>query len=469
MCISVTLVNVRRIVVERNSLTMSVRVDEQMAELPDIVLLTVDALRADHLSCYGYDRETPTLDTLAEEWIHAPTAISVSSHTREAMPPLLSGHYPERFAANGFTQVEASETLAGRLQTVGYQTGGFHSNPYLSRAYGFDAGFDAFDDDLLLGQNKLFALAQQALDKFVLNRGEYYARAPTINSRALDWLDNTENPAFLWNHYMDTHGPYHSPERRYAKHEQSASNAESLYRRSWKRPESITDEERRLLIDSYDDEIRYLDDYLGRFLDTLRERERFEDALVVVTADHGDAFGEHGYYTHPRHLHEELLRVPLFVSPPGGMDVAIEEPVSTLDIVPTLLEYAQTTHEDLPGMPLVTTDEQVSDRKGIVFASAAGQNESDGVRRFAVRNDQWKILVECDADDGTVLKQEVFNLDTDPGEQNPLSPNTNDETRTLTEQVEQYSHNRLAGTSSSQESVETTAEIDERLEALGYK
>lgn len=440
-----------------------------MAELPDIVLLTIDALRADHLSCYGYNRETPTLDTLAKEWVHAPTAISVSSHTREAMPPLLSGHYPERFAANGFTQVETSETLAGRLQAAGYQTGGFHSNPYLSRAYGFDSGFDTFDDDLMLGQNKLFALAQQALDKFVLNRGEYYARAPTINSRALDWLDDTEGPAFLWNHYMDTHGPYHAPERRYAERAQSASNAESLYRRSWKQPESITDEERRLLIDSYDDEIRYLDDHFGRFLDALRERGRFEDALVVVTADHGDAFGEHGYFTHPRHLHEELLRVPLFVSPPNGMNATIEAPVSTLNVVPTLLEHARVTSDYLPGTPLVTADSDVPSREGVVFASAAGENDADGVRRFAVRDDRWKVLVERGVDNGDVLEQRAFDLDTGADEQTPLSPDANDEVHALTRRLEQYSQDRLDNTSGEQQTVETTDEIDDRLEALGYK
>ena len=440
-----------------------------MSEPPDLILLTLDALRADHLSWHGYDRETPTLDTLADEWLHAPTAISVSSHTREAMPPLLSGHYPERFAANGFTQLKTSETLAGRLRAAGYRTGGFHSNPYLSRAYGFDAGFDAFDDDLRFGQHKFLALAQQALDKFLLNRGEYYARAPTINSRSLDWLDDIEGPAFLWNHYMDAHGPYHAPECRYAEREQSASDAESLYRRSWKRPESITAEERRLLVDSYDDEIRYLDEQLGRFLNALRERNRFEEALIVVTADHGDAFGEHGYFTHPRHLHEELLRVPLFVSPPEGMKTTIEEPVNTLDVVPTVLDYARTTHDDLPGTPLVTSDRNIPSRKSVVFASVAGENEADGVRRFAARDEHWKVLLEYEVDDDNVLDQRAFDIETDADEQIPLFPDVSDRTNALIHRLRQYSRERLNSTTGEQQSVETTAEIDDRLEALGYK
>lgn len=440
-----------------------------MAEPPDIVLLTIDALRVDHLSCYGYDRETPTLDTLADDWIDAPTAVSISSHTREAMPPLLSGHYPEAFVATGFTQLEASETLAGRLRAAGYRTGGFHSNPYLSRAYGFDAGFDTFDDDLQFGQHKFLALAQRALDRFVFNRGDYYARAPTINDRALDWLDDTEGPTFLWNHYMDAHGPYHAPERQYAERDQSASNAESLYRRSWKQPESITDEERQLLIDSYDDEIRYLDNHLGRFLDALRERGRFEDALVVVTADHGDAFGEHGYYTHPRYLHEGLLRVPLFVSPPSGMDATIEAPVSTLDVVPTLLEHARVAHDDLPGTPLVTTDRSVPSREGVVFASAAGENDANGVRRFAARDERWKVLLEREVDNGDVLERRAFDLDTDADEQTPLSPGASDAVHALSRRLEQYSRDRLDDTDGEQQTVETTAEIDDRLEALGYK
>lgn len=440
-----------------------------MIDQPDLILLTIDALRADHLSCHGYNRETPTFDALAEKWLHAPTTASVSPHTREAMPPLLSGHYPERFYETGFMQLAESETLAGKLRAAGYTTGGFQSNPYLSRAYNFDVGFDDFYDDLVLGQHKFIALAQQAIDKFVLNRGKYYARAPEINDRSLDWLAAQDGPVFLWNHYMDPHGPYHAPNRYYEDREQSASDAEALYRRSCKRPESITDQERHHLIDAYDDEIRYLDNQLDRFLHALRDRDRFEDALVVITSDHGDAFGRHGYFGHPRYLHESLLRVPLFLKPPGGITGAIETPVSTLDVVPTLLSFAEVRHDELPGKPLVTRDRTIPDREGVVFASAVGEGDNAHRRRFAARDTQWKVMLECDIEDGSMLDRCAFDLDTDSDEQQPMDPNSAEKASKLIEQLVNYSDRRLNYTNEPQPNHETTKEIDDRLEALGYK
>src|SRR6056297_1726457 len=158
-----------------------------MSVEPDnVILLSGDALRADHLSCYGYHRETsPVLDELAEESISFTNAYSASSHTREAIPALLTGEYPD--VAIGPDYRLATDTVASTLSEEGFATGGFHSNPFVSRAYGFDRGFDEFDDDLHLGQHKLIALAQRALDKF---RNRHYARAEEINARSLEWIDS---------------------------------------------------------------------------------------------------------------------------------------------------------------------------------------------------------------------------------------------------------------------------------------
>src|SRR6056297_2275707 len=168
-----------------------------MSVEPDnVILLSGDALRADHLSCYGYHRETsPVLDEFAEESIRFENAYSASSHTREAVPALLTGEYPDVAVDSKYHL--ASETIASTLSEEGFATAGFHSNPFVSRAYGFDQGFDIFDDDLHLGQHKLLALAQRAYDKL---RNRHYARAEEINHRALKWIDSLEDgPFFLWN------------------------------------------------------------------------------------------------------------------------------------------------------------------------------------------------------------------------------------------------------------------------------
>lgn len=437
-----------------------------MPNRPNVFLFTVDALRADHCSALEYDRETtPFLNSYRRAAIDFQQAVSVSSHTREAMPPLLSGYRPARFAANGFRAIE-DPFVAERLRDVGYTTGGFHSNPYLSRAYGFNRGFETFYDDLLLGQNKFLALAQRALEKFVFKRGEYYARADEINRRSLEWLDSTndDQPIFLWNHYMDTHGPYHAPERRWADQSLSASDAESLYRRSWENPDNISEKEQRLLLNSYDDEIRWLDEQLASFFDELRQRELLDESLVIVTADHGDAFGEHGYYTHPRYLHDSLLRVPLIVSPPNGTEGTIESQASTLDVIPTVTACAN-VNADLPGVCLIGEDGQPTAGHETVFASATGENENEGIRRFAGRRLDAKVIIEVNQSDGETIASQAFDLTADSKETEAIAA---DQYPDLLAETEAYADGRLEVREVNDEE-SADGDIEERLEALGYK
>jgi arylsulfatase len=442
-----------------------------MKNQPSVILLSADALRADHLGYHGYSRDTsPFLDRLSEDVVTFTQAISASPHTREAVPALLSGRYPDVFAANGYRYV--SPTMADRLSQVGYRTAGFHSNPYVSRAYGFDSGFDSFDDDLVFGRNKIVALAQRALNKFVLNRGDYHARANEINDRSLEWIDSLDDdePFFLWNHYMDPHGPYNPPEGyTYADRELSNDDAQELYQKCIDRPDEITEEERQLLIDCYDGEIRYLDEQLSAFFEALSERELLDESLFIVTADHGDAFGEHGYFTHPRQLHEYLLHVPLLVSPPGGCTAeTISKPVSTLDIVPTISAFSSFEADELPGTPLV--DESgtlVQSLGGTVFASATGEDENAGTRRFAVRNHRRKVVLERDIETGEILSETAFDLVGDPDETGSRDVEATDVTD-LRDQLISFSSTHTSA-KTSEETTEPSAEIEDRLEALGYK
>jgi len=156
----------------------------------------IDALRADHLGYHGYNRDTNSfLNSLTDHTPCFTTVISASSHAREAIPALLTGQPPDLFTANGYRCV--TDTIANQFQTAGYTTSGFHSNPYVSRVCGFDSGVDTFDDDLRLGQRYIIALIQRALDKFLLNTREYYARAETIKERSLNWIDTVDDKPVL--------------------------------------------------------------------------------------------------------------------------------------------------------------------------------------------------------------------------------------------------------------------------------
>ncbi|TKX47248.1 DUF229 domain-containing protein [Halorubrum sp. SD690R] len=423
---------------------------------PNVVLLTADALRADHLGCYGYGRDTsPVLDEFADESLQFMNAYSASSHTREAVPALLTGEYPD--VAIGSDYRLATETVASKLSQAGYATAGFHSNPFVSRAYGFDQGFDTFDDDLHLGQHKLIALAQRAIDKL---RNRHYARADEINERSLAWLDgqSDDEPVFLWNHYMDTHGPYEPPGEYatlYADRELSGREAQSLYQRAIDDPESITDDERELLIDLYDAEIRYNDKHIGAFLDALRDRDLLEDSVVIVSADHGDAFGEHGYYEHPRYLHDETTRVPLFVRLPDGSSETVETPASTLDIVATI----EGMLGDEPAFSLL----QPPDEDRQVFSQARGEDEHSHLRRYALRTREETCFCERDTETGAI----EFTESTDPSLRSALEAHV--EERVRVENGTDADEGTGVGEDEDADGDEVGEEIEQRLDALGYK
>ncbi|AFO59067.1 sulfatase [Natrinema sp. J7-2] len=410
-----------------------------------MILLSADALRADHLSCYGYHRETsPVLDEFASESIKFTNAYSASSHTREAVPALLTGEYPD--VAIDANYRLTTETIASQLSEAGFATAGFHSNPFVSRAYGFDQGFDVFDDDLHFSQHKVIALAQRALDKL---RNRHYARAEEINKRALSWLDSldADDSFFLWNHYMDTHGPYEPPgeyQELYHDKTVSDSKAQSLYQRAIKNPESISDEERQLLIDLYDAEIRYNDERIGAFLEALQERGLLENSLLIVTADHGDAFGEHGYYEHPRYLHDEITHVPLLVRPPSGRGEVVESPASTLDIVPTAASVAgRKVKQSL-------LEEVDDDRR--VFSQARGEDSDSHLRRYALRTREKACFCERDTNTDEIRFTETT-------------------TRSLQAELEAHVEQRLRveNGDESRTKGEVDEEIERRLSALGYK
>lgn len=426
-----------------------------MDPVRNIILISLDALRAGQLSTYGYGRETtPYLDRFAEGGVKFTEAYSASSHTRESVPALLAGQYPSSAVDGSFHR--DARTIPDRLDEAGYRSGAFHSNPFVSRAYGFEKGFDTFDDDLYLGGNKLVALAQRALDKL---RNQHYARATEINDRSLNWLDTLDDdPFFLWNHYMDTHGPYEAPaeyQREFHGEVVSDKTAQKLYQRAIDDPDSITEDEQRLLVDLYDAEISYTDSRLETFFEQLEDRGLLEKSLVVITADHGDAFGEHGYYEHPRQLHDELVHVPLLVSGPGVEPATVDTPVSTLDIATTVFEAVGEESESLPGIDLRAVASTPGAFEGrTVISQTRGESEDAHLWRVSARNSSSTILSEYDTETGSL------SLD-----------DTTDATDTAARKLRTHVEERIAGedhqTDRSPENVDEA--IEDRLSALGYK
>jgi arylsulfatase len=255
---------------------------------------------------------------------------------------------------------------------------------------------------------------------------------------------------------MDVHGPYHPPETRFADRSPSAAEAESLFRRSWNTPETLTDAQRRLLADAYDDELRCLDAEIGAFLDALDERGLLSESLVVLTADHGELLGEDGQFSHPRQLREELLHVPLIVSTPGEARETVESPVSTVDVAPTLAANAGLSAGTTAGSVL-TEGERVRsvDPDRTVFASVATEDDRP-IRRFAARTREALLRQERSTETGEVLDAEYVG--------------TSEADRTaLDAALERFAEDRLAQLDGGEERVEVGSEIKSRLESLGYR
>jgi arylsulfatase len=434
----------------------------------NIILLTIDALRADHVSWHGYDRDTtPFLDEFSDRSTVFEAAYSASSHTREALPALLTGRYPAEAVRDGFTR--GAETIPMLLPDE-YATAAFHSNPYISRAYGYDEGFDTFYDDLRLGQNKLLALVQRALDKFVLNRGEYHARAEEINRRSLSWVSSLSEsePFFLWNHYMDVHGPYNPPED-YAKWSNNVSNAEAqcLYE-SLSGDDVPSDDDVELAKNLYDGEIRYVIAKIEEFLDELETMGMLSDTLLIITSDHGDLFGEYGEFAHPRYVYPELTHVPLVVFSPRIQPQTTDNPVSTIDILPTILDLIHQKEMDLPGTSLLPAEDLESDR--CVFSTAQGEEEEPTVHRFAIFGQQRGIRLTRRFDDGAIIDTTAIRLPSGSDvEIESLDDSERAEYLTHLQKLEHHCERYSLTESSAEIEGGPDAQIEERLEALGYK
>lgn len=430
----------------------------------NVILLTVDCLRWDHLSCNGYHRDTtPNLDTLAEDNLMFENAYSASSHTPEAVPAMLSGRYPDVFSDNEYQRVVPM--IADLLTDTAVSSGASHSNIHVSRTKGFESGFDHFFDDLYFGQNRILALSQKILNRIFKSRETYYARADEINQKSLNWLDSldTNQQFFLWNHYMDVHGPY-EPLREYQKIFRNEfvdrDKAHDLFHRALDDPSSITESEHQTLIDLYDCEIRYIDDQISAFLESIKEKGLLEDSLVILTADHGDAFAEHNYYNHPRRLHKELVHVPFIVANPSVNNERVETVISTLDIVPTVLRvFNEAVPEDLPGQSLqelVSSPQDYTNRH--VYLQARGEEDESHIRRFAARTTDSMAFVKWDIESGSVLEKRCSE-----GADNLLS-----DLLTHCEQRSEQTKKKVVAEEDSENGY-LVDDVDDRLEAMGYK
>ncbi len=273
---------------------------------PNVLIITIDTLRADHVGAYGYaPARTPSLDRLAREGVRCTDAIAAAPITLPSHSSIFTGLYPPAHGVrdNGAYALSGrAVTLAERLKAAGYRTQAIVSALVLNRRYNLGQGFDGYDDDLWSeDQPELFMVRDRP--------------APRTAERATGWLQRWEKepsrkPFFLWVHFYDPHQPYKAPA------------AELLRSPS-----------------PYDAEIAVADQGVGKILAELERQGRLDDTLVVATADHGESLGEHGEKTHGVFLYDATLHVPLFLRWPGRLPAGkvYTGPVRSVDLMPTVL------------------------------------------------------------------------------------------------------------------------------------
>ena len=297
----------------------------RVTERPNLLLITLDTTRMDHLGCYGYALPTsPAIDSVAGGGVRFTGALTQIPLTGPAHATMMTGLHPHEHGAvrNGVPLPQEARTLAERLRDAGYRTGAFLSGwPLRAGLSGLDQGFDVYDDSM---QNRYRLVNTQRF-------------AHQVTPPARSWLRRHAGERFfLWVHYFDPHAPYL---RRPGLFDALGPDVREATR-------SIAP---RIL--KYDSEIRHMDEQIGSLLATLRALGLERDTLVVITADHGEAFGEHGYVGHGRFLYEEIVRIPLIAAWPGRIaeGVTVDAPVGLIDVAPTILSLL-----DLP-LPEFTT------------------------------------------------------------------------------------------------------------------
>ena len=391
----------------------------------NIVLVTQDSLRADHCSFMGYDRQTtPALDELASEGVVFENAIAAGVPTIASMTSVMTGEYSLASPEIGFDtqqreQVTSRRTLAEALSDAGYSTGACSPNPPASSYFGFDDGFDWFEDFLGQDQSVGERLWNRVLDRSIkgggaatylrllrnlVQREEVLRPWEDYYEQILDWRSRVEEPYFLWVLLLEPHHPWMPPKQ--SRHWSSRSDIYRSFGHYWEMLSSdwkpdYSERDHQRLIDLYDDSIRHGD----RFVERLRNDLADDDPVFVVHADHGEEFGEHGRYGHQPFLYDSLVHVPLVIAN-AGRQGTISRPVSLRSLATTIADLADVPNGFSGANLLAGADTGPSWAISKVFAG--------GERRAAVRTEHAKYIHERG-------QEELYDLQFDPEEQVDLA------------------------------------------------
>ena len=433
---------------------------------PDIILVSIDSLRADHLGSYGYPRETsPFIDQLAADGVRFDNAVSTTSWTLPAHAALFSGLYDSTHGLTSDDQrlAQGVLTIAEVLRESGYHTAGFFGGPFLHPTFGLDQGFDVYRNCMSTTSGPLSG--QDVRQGLELDRVPSHAdvTSPRTLEEVTRWAESgAQRPFFLFLHLWDVHYDY-IPPREYVDLFDPDYDGDLTGEGFSTNPAispRMPSRDLEHLIALYDGEIRFTDDHLRLIFEVLGNRGLLDNALTVITADHGEEFFEHGGKGHRRTLFEEMIRVPLIVHWPGRVrsDTVIENQVRLIDIMPTLAAAAGLE----PG-PAIQGRDLAPFLQGSSLPPARSLSELfvDGNSLRALRSENRKLLQRDETVPGW-----LYDLDADPGEMRPVV--TEEVAGPVQAEVAKALELRARLGLDGSDPVELEDDLRERLEALGY-
>ncbi|KAA0222119.1 MAG: hypothetical protein EDS66_07420 [Planctomycetota bacterium] len=388
-----------------------------------VILISMDTTRADHFGCYGNAVvRTPAVDAVAAESVIFDDHMTVVPTTLPSHLTLMTGLYPHHHGvpSNGFVAHADNVTLAELLKSRGFQTAGFLGSFALDQRFGFAQGFDHFDQefDILFGTNK----AEQ--DE---------RNAKSVTDAVIAYLDRVGVPPhlFLFVHYFDPHTPYNPPppyDRMYDDADVAGTPPPDIgeVRKQLKTARGQETPNARRIANQYAGEVSYMDEHIGRLIADLRARGILDDAILILTSDHGDNFWEHApYFDHGASTFQPTMRAVWIARLPAAQNagVRLSAPTSSIDVLPTLLAYLNMKPpRPLPGRIIDLTSPQPAVGPALLFGEASepwirpapGTWENSGKMRY-VRDGRYKYVV------APAQKYEaLFDLSVDPLERNNL-------------------------------------------------
>lgn len=451
---------------------------------PNVILLTIDTLRADVLNCYGYTKPlTPHIDKLAAAGIRFEQAITGGTWTQAAFPVMLTSSYAAMYGGCLGRLAAERPSPVTALAEHGYRTAAFSTNPHLSRATGYDRGFHCFSElkpaesdpplrwrkggQRLLRNRLVHSLSQLAGKN--MRPARLYSSAADVTDSLGRWLEQTEPPFFAWAHYMDMHWPYHLEETLTRPKEiaQAWQDLAIMYDRSnFTRKKTITTDQRNRFVGLYEQSLQYLDTQIGRLMGCLAASGYDKDTIVIVVSDHGEEFLDHGRWGHwESNLYDEILRVPLIIRLPNGPQGAvIGRQVRLLDLMPTILDLCGCPSPDgLMGTSLLPLWTQPDlDYAG---ETAISEMRRDPWHRVALRTETFKYIWDSKRPDQPLL----YDLQADPGETQDVSQQYEREIGRFQACIDEH-RRRVAETEPAAviPEPEYDEEVTQRLRDLGY-